>query len=47
MFPLTDITAVLTALLIIIGVQTISFGLISDMIKNRTHEKKILQRIIH
>ncbi len=34
-------TAVLTALLIIIGVQTISLGLISDMIKSRTYEKRI------
>ena len=41
MFPLTDITAILTALLIIIRVQTISLGLISNMIKSRTHEKRI------
>jgi len=34
-------TAILSALLIILGVQTISLGLISDMIKSRTHDKHI------
>jgi len=34
-------TAILTTLLIIIGVQSISIGLISDMIKSRTHDKRI------
>jgi len=34
-------TAILTALLIILGVQSISVGLISDMIKSRTQDKRI------
>jgi len=34
-------TAILTALLIILGAQSISLGLISDMIKGRTHDKRI------
>jgi len=34
-------TAILTTLLIILGVQSISIGLISDMIKSRTQDKRI------
>ena len=34
-------TAILSALLVILGVQSLSLGLISDMIKSRTHEKRI------
>jgi len=34
-------TAILSTLLIILGVQAISIGLISDMIKSRTREKRI------
>jgi len=34
-------TAILTALLIILGAQSISLGLISDMIKGRTQDKRI------
>ena len=37
-------TAILTALLIILGVQSISVGLISDMIKSRTQDKRIFYR---
>ena len=34
-------TAILSALLIVSGTQSISLGLISDMIKNRSHDKRI------
>jgi len=34
-------TAVLSALLIVLGVQSISLGLISDLISTRTHDKRI------
>jgi len=34
-------TAILTTLLIILGVQSISIGLISDMFKSRIHDKQI------
>jgi len=34
-------SAVLTVLLIVLGVQSISLGLISDLISNRTHDKRI------
>ena len=34
-------TAILSALLIILGVQSVSLGLISDMIKSKTHDKRI------
>jgi len=34
-------STILSGLLIILGVQSISLGLISDMIKNRTHDKRI------
>lgn len=34
-------TVILSALLVLLGVQSLSLGLISDMIKSRTHEKRI------
>jgi len=34
-------TAIFSALLIILGVQSVSLGLISDMIKSKTHDKRI------
>ena len=34
-------STILSALLIVLGVQSISLGLISDMIKTRTHDKRI------
>jgi len=34
-------TAILSALLVILGGQSISLGLISDMIKSKTHDKRI------
>ena len=34
-------STILSALLIVLGVQSISLGLISDMIKSRTHDKRI------
>lgn len=34
-------TAILSALLVVLGVQSVSLGLISDMIKSRTQEKRI------